>query len=131
MTKKKAARNPQLTPNEFLRALRPEKFSDSIVEDELILDRSQLEFHLETLTSRNQEAAFATFAKHLAEREICPNLLPQTGPTGGGDSRWIRNLIQLLTKWLSGGASESEEKLHLSGRHLHLAPKKRGKKRPY
>jgi hypothetical protein len=88
VTKKKSApRNPQLTPNQFLRARRPEKFSDSIVGDEPILDRSQLEFHLETLTSRNQEVAFATFARHLAEKEICPNLLPQTGPTGGGDSK--------------------------------------------
>lgn len=39
------------------------------------------------VTSRRQEVAFATFARHLAEREICPNLLPQTGPTGGGDSK--------------------------------------------
>jgi hypothetical protein len=30
---------------------------------------------------------FEHFARRLAEREICPNLLPQTGPTGGGDSK--------------------------------------------
>jgi hypothetical protein len=88
--KKRSAPEPgaeQLSPNEFMRARRPERFSDSTVSDEAILDRSLLEYHLSTITSRSQEVAFATFARHLAEREICPNLLPQTGPTGGGDSK--------------------------------------------
>ena len=30
---------------------------------------------------------FEEFYRHIAEVEICPNLLPQTGPTGGGDSK--------------------------------------------
>lgn len=46
-----------------------------------------LEYHLGTLTSRSQEADFARFAMRLAQREVCPNMLPQTGPTGGGDSK--------------------------------------------
>jgi len=46
-----------------------------------------LEYHLSTLTSRSQEVKFEHFARRLAELEICPNLLPQTGPTGGGDSK--------------------------------------------
>lgn len=75
------------SPREFLRARRPEKFSDTVTEIEPQLDRSQLEYHLETLTSRSQEVEFQRFAQALLEREICPNLLPQTGPTGGGDSK--------------------------------------------
>lgn len=75
------------SPNEFLRARRPERFSDSFIEEELELDRSMLEYHLSTLTSRKEEYQFERFAQRLAEREICPNLLPQTGPTGGGDSK--------------------------------------------
>lgn len=77
----------EVSPKEFLKARRPERFSDSAVEDHQTLDRAMLEYHLDTLTSRSQEVKFATFARHLAEREICPNLLPQTGPTGGGDSK--------------------------------------------
>lgn len=76
-----------LSPKEFMRARRPEKFSDSVVEERPTLDRSMLEYHLDTLTSRKQEYQFERFAQRLAEREICPNLLPQTGPTGGGDSK--------------------------------------------
>lgn len=46
-----------------------------------------LEYHLATITNRSQELAFQRFAHRLAQRQICPNLLPQTGPTGGGDSQ--------------------------------------------
>jgi hypothetical protein len=77
----------RFSPKEYLRARRPEKFSDSVVEERSALDRSMLEYHLATLTSRSQEVKFENFARRLAEREICPNLLPQTGPTGGGDSK--------------------------------------------
>lgn len=46
-----------------------------------------LEYHLASLTNRSQEADFERFARKLAEKEVCPNLLPHTGPTGGGDSK--------------------------------------------
>lgn len=46
-----------------------------------------LEQHLETLTTRNQENEFAEFARKLCQLEITPNLRPQTGPVGGGDSK--------------------------------------------
>lgn len=75
------------SPKEFLRRRRPERFSDSTFIKEKEFDRQHLEYHLHTLTSRSQEADFERFARQLAEREICPNLLPQTGPTGGGDSK--------------------------------------------
>jgi hypothetical protein len=75
------------SPNRFLRARRPERFSDSVVMEGPSLDRSVLEYHLDTLTSRGQETQFERFARRLAEWEVCPNLLPQTGPTGGGDSK--------------------------------------------
>ena len=78
---------PRFSPREFMKARRPERFSDSVEEATPVLDRPLLEYHLDSLTSRNQETDFARFAKSLAEKEICPNLLPQTGPTGGGDSK--------------------------------------------
>ena len=75
------------SPKAFLKARRPERFSDSVVQEVAELDRSLLEYHLDSLTSRGQETDFERFARRLCEREICPNLLPQTGPTGGGDSK--------------------------------------------
>ncbi len=74
-------------PSDFMRARRPYLFSDTQVIGEPLLDRSFLEYHLETLTNRSQEKDFEHFCRRLAEKEICPNLLPQTGPTGGGDSK--------------------------------------------
>jgi hypothetical protein len=77
----------QLSPREILRARRPELFSDSTREESSKLDRPLLEYHLDSLTSRSQELDFEKFARQLAVREVCPNLRPHTGPTGGGDSK--------------------------------------------
>lgn len=75
------------TPREFLRARRPERFSDSISEEIGNLDRAVLEHHLDTLNRRSQELAFEDFAKQLCEKVICPNLQEQTGPVAGGDGK--------------------------------------------
>ena len=74
-------------PSDFMKWRRPHLFSDSEVSGHAVLDRSIMEYHLETLTKRKQELDFEHFARKLAEKEICPNILPQTGPTGGGDSK--------------------------------------------
>lgn len=76
-----------LSPKQFLKMRRPERFSDTVSSDVPALDRTLLEYHLDTLTSRNEELAFEDFAKALLQRTICPNLLPHTGPSGGGDSK--------------------------------------------
>jgi hypothetical protein len=86
-TNKNARRFEKLSPSEFMRARRPHLFSDTEVAEQAQLDRSTFEYHLETLTARKQELDFERFARKLAEKEICPNLIPQTGPTGGGDSK--------------------------------------------
>lgn len=79
--------------------------------DEPTLDRTLLEYHLEKLTSRGQEKDFEHFARHLAQREICPNLLPQTGPVGGGDSKVDSETYpvadDLTFAWFVGEAREA------------------------
>jgi hypothetical protein len=47
--------DPTFRPSDFMRARRPEKFSDSHTVVESRLTRELLEYHLETLTSRKQE----------------------------------------------------------------------------
>ncbi|WP_133510074.1 hypothetical protein [Candidatus Thiosymbion oneisti] len=42
---------------------------------------------MDTLTQRKEEYLFENFCRQLAQKEICPNLIPQTGPIGGGDSK--------------------------------------------
>jgi hypothetical protein len=76
--------NPnQPSYREFMRARRPELYSDSLNVEESEMDRRQFEFHLHSLTSRKEETAFENFARALSEKDLCPNLIPQTGPTGG------------------------------------------------
>ncbi len=75
------------SPKQFLKMRRPERFSDTVSSAVPALDRAMLEYHLDTLTSRNEELLFEEFAKALLQRTVCPNLLPHTGPSGGGDSK--------------------------------------------
>lgn len=70
-----------------MRARRPELFSDSRIVGEPRLTREVFEHHLDTLTKRKQETEFEHFCRRIAEKELCPNLIPQTGTTGGGDSK--------------------------------------------
>jgi hypothetical protein len=76
-----------LKPSDFMRSNRPELFSDTTETADSELKRAQLEYFLDTLTSRRHEFAFEDFCRRLAEVELCPNLRPQTGPVGGGDSK--------------------------------------------
>src|SRR3990167_478401 len=75
------------SPRELMRARHPDLFSDSVVQSEPVLARPVFDHHLDTLTARKEEYQFEHFCRLIAEKEICPNLRIQTGPTGGGDSK--------------------------------------------
>lgn len=70
-----------------MRNRRPELFSDSELVEETNISKEFLSFYLDRITERKDEINFESFCRLLAEKEICPNLLPQTGPIGGGDSK--------------------------------------------
>lgn len=106
---------PDFRPSEFMRARRPELFSDSKTLTEPHLTRNALEYHLETLTSRKQETEFEYFCRRLAEKEVCPNITPQTGPTGGGDSKVDAETYpvadEIALRWYEGiGIEASQER---------------------
>lgn len=75
------------SPRELMRARHPDLFSDSVIESRAVLARPVFDHHLDTLTARKEEYQFEHFCRLIAEKEICPNLRIQTGPTGGGDSK--------------------------------------------
>lgn len=70
-----------------MRKLRPEYYSDSASRTVIKLKADQFEYHLSTITARNQTHDFELFCRKLCERAICPDLRAQTGPEGGGDSK--------------------------------------------
>ncbi|MFZ4409389.1 MAG: hypothetical protein ACOYOH_18765 [Paracraurococcus sp.] len=82
-----------------------------MVED---LDRPLFEYQLETLTSRGEEKQFENFCRLLLQREICPNLLPQTGPTGGGDSKVDSETYpvasEISERWFEGHPEAGSER---------------------
>jgi len=77
----------KIFPSQFMRNLRPEYYSDTQETTSYLLDQNAFEYHLDTITSRNQQHDFEIFCRKLCERTICPNLRPQTGPEGGGDGK--------------------------------------------
>jgi hypothetical protein len=79
--------HPAVSPSKFMRELRPEYYSDTRTRTSYQLSASALEYHLDSITSRNQTHEFEIFCRKLCERTICPSLRPQTGPDGGGDSK--------------------------------------------
>lgn len=76
-----------ISPREFLRKRRPKQFSDSLEIIESPINRMQLEYYLESLGSRNQEAEFENFGIKICRAVISPNFMPNTGPAGGGDAK--------------------------------------------
>jgi hypothetical protein len=97
-----------------MRARRPHLFSDTKIVEYAHLDRAVFDHHLATLTNRKQELAFERFARKLAEKEICPNLVPQTGPTGGGDSKVDTETYpvseELALRWYEGQPAAAQER---------------------
>jgi hypothetical protein len=95
-----------------MRERRPHLFSDTIRSSEPQIAREVLDYHLETLTKRKQEYQFEHFARALAEKELCPNLRTQTGPTGGGDakvdSETYRVAPDIAERWFVGETAASE-----------------------
>ncbi len=84
--KKKDNKN-EFKPSSFMRMRRPNEFSDTKYSQKSSLSKSFIDYHLDTLTNRKQESLFENFCIELCQKEICPNLIPQTGPVGGGDSK--------------------------------------------
>jgi hypothetical protein len=103
----------EFSPTKFMRARRPEMFSDSRTVGEIHLPREVFEYHLDTLTSRKQETEFEHFCRRLAEKQLCPNLLPQTGPTGGGDSKVDAETYpvadEISLRWYEGVARSADQ----------------------
>lgn len=101
-------------PVTYMRNRHPDLYSDSASVTTVGLTHGLLEYHLETITNRNQEAEFAYFARRLAEKEICPNLRPQTGPTGGGDSKADSETIPVSSEiselWVGTDPRAGEER---------------------
>jgi len=75
------------TPSQFYRNRRPEFFSDSKIVSKTILPREQLAYEISQISTNQKHDSFENLCRKLAEKLITPNLVPQVGPTGGGDGK--------------------------------------------
>lgn len=75
------------TPSQFYRLRRPEYFSDSFKSYEVKLPKEHLSFELSQISTNQKQDGFETLCRRLSEIFIAPNLIPQVGPTGGGDGK--------------------------------------------
>lgn len=102
------------SPREMMREKRPYLFSDSAIDRSVSLPRANFEYHLETLTARKQEYEFEDFCRKIAEKELCPNLTIQTGPTGGGDGKTDTETYpvaaEIAERWWIGAPSAGNER---------------------
>lgn len=76
-----------MNPNDFYKSIRPECFSDSEIIFETELTKEVLSYELETISTNQKQDQFERLARLLCEKYISPNLIPQVGPTGGGDGK--------------------------------------------
>lgn len=76
-----------MEPRELLKKLHPNQFSDSKMIDKIDCPRELLDFYLFRLPEENRHFEFEEFVRKLLENEVCPNLIEETGPAGGGDGK--------------------------------------------
>ena len=75
------------TPSEFYKWRRPEYFSDSEIKYQTELPKEHLAFILTQISTDQKQDEFESLCRKLSEKFIAPNLIPQVGPTGGGDGK--------------------------------------------
>ncbi len=101
-------------PSDFMRQKRPELYSDSTFTHAYKITKSVFNYHLSTITERNDHKLFEEFCRALAQREICRNLRPQTGPEGGGDGKVDTETYpvseDVSESWYEGKANNDSER---------------------
>lgn len=73
------------SPYQLYRKMRPEYFSDS--ETIRKMTREQFKYFMSTISSSMKQDAFEEFTRRCVGKLITPNIIPQSGPTGGGDAK--------------------------------------------
>lgn len=76
-----------MTIYEIYRQNRPWKFFDSKVVRKAELTKKVFQYQMDRLSADMKQDQFENLTCSIALRFVTPNLIPQTGPTGGGDGK--------------------------------------------
>lgn len=75
------------SPYKYYRERHPELFSDTKVVYKASLKKEQFQYILSRLSVDMKQDLFENFCKSLIMKFVTPNIIPQTGPAGGGDGK--------------------------------------------
>lgn len=99
-------------PYQLYRRMRPEYFSDSY--SEKLMDKDMFTYYLSNLSKDMKQDQFEEMTRQIVCKLITPNLIPQTGPTGGGDGKTdieTYNVDESISeKWYYADACKGTEK---------------------
>lgn len=99
------------SPSAMMRSRRPHLFSDSYEQNGFKLSEDLLEHALSQISEQRKTEEFEDFVRRVLEVSVCPNLNPQTGPVGGGDSKAdteTHPVAEAISdRWYSGLAKEA------------------------
>lgn len=95
------------SPYKYYRERRPEYFSDTKMVYKSSLKKEQFQYILDRLSVDMKQDLFENFCKSLIMKFVTPNVIPQTGPTGGGDGKTDLETHpvadEIAEKWYVGG----------------------------
>ena len=75
------------SPRKYMEQIRKDRYSDSFFVQEYEISKDELQYHFSMLSTKNKEKDFENFATAICKKLICPNIVPATGPYGGGDGK--------------------------------------------
>lgn len=75
------------SPYDLYRKMNSQYFSDTVVSYKVELTEELFRYEMDKLSDNMKRDLFENFVASLALRFITPNIVPQTGPTGGGDGK--------------------------------------------
>ena len=75
-----------MEPKDILKKLHPNQFSDSKIVEKVDCPRELLDFKISCLSEENMQFDFEGLVRKLMEREVCPNLIEETGQASGAFS---------------------------------------------
>ena len=102
-----------MEPKDLLKKLHPTQFSDSKEVEKVDCPRELLDFKISNLSEENMHFDFEDLVRKLMEREVCPNLIEETGIASGGDGKVDTEnypVSEDLQKFWYYGINEDNEK---------------------
>ena len=100
------------SPYLFYRKLRPECFSDSHTEK--TMGEDMFCFYMNNLSKNMKQDQFEEMTRQMVGKLVTPNLIPSTGPTGGGDGKTDLETYSvddaISEKWYYSDACKGNEK---------------------